>query len=371
VSNLISSTISSNALLTVGPVIINRQPTNTLVGFGYPANLTVTASGLGVLAYQWFKNGVALSGSVSSNLSIASAAPGDAGNYSVLVSSGSDSRTSSIVTLTVLSYTFSTFAGVAGKYGYVNGKGSAARFSGVDGLTLDPLGNLYVTEWAGNNDIRKITPDGTVSFVAGAQVIGTNDGPGSLAEFHWPEGIVMDAQGNLFVSDNFNNTIRKLMPDATGTNWTVTTLAGVPPTFGWNDGAGNSALFKQPNGLAVDADGNVYVAEYGNSAIRKITPTGYVTTFAASKALIDGAVGAAISAEGNLFVTGQGFSAIERVIKVTPGGVSSVLAQSGTAKFYGGAGTRAGFHSKRSISRQARKCWRTSRYATWKARSSA
>jgi hypothetical protein len=128
----------------------------------------------------------------------------------------------------------------------------------------------------------------------------------------------------------------------------VTTLAGVPTTFGWNDGAGNSALFKQPNGLAADAVGNVYVAEYGNSAIRKITPAGYVTTFAASKALIDGAVGAALSAEGNLFVTCQGFSGIQRVIKVSPGGVSSVLAQP-SGKVYGGAVDAAGnFYFTRS-----------------------
>jgi sugar lactone lactonase YvrE len=340
VSNLVSSTSSSNAVLTVGPIIITRQPTNTLVGFGYPANLTVTASGLGVLAYQWFKDGTTLSGSVSSNLSIASAAPGDAGNYSVLISSGSDYRTSSIVSLTVLSYTFGTFAGVAGKYGYANGKGSAARFGGVDGLALDPLGNLYVAEWNGNNDIRKITPDGTVSLVAGTHVIGTNDGPGSLAQFYWPEGGVLDTNGNLFVSDNDNNSIRKLTPDGTGTNWTVTTLAGVPPTYGWTDGAGSSALFKQPNGLAMDAAGNIYVAEYGNSAIRKITPAGYVTTFAASKALISQAVGAAISADGNLFVTCQG-GQLNSVIKVTPGGVASVLAQP-SGRVYGGAVDAAG-----------------------------
>jgi hypothetical protein len=101
------------------------------------------------------------------------------------------------------------------------------------------------------------------------------------------------------------------------------------------------ALFKQPNGLAVDAAGNLYVAEYGNSAIRKITPAGFVTTFAASKALIDQAVGAAMSAEGNLLVTCQGVSGIQKIIKVTPGGVSSILAQP-SGRVYGGAVDAAG-----------------------------
>jgi sugar lactone lactonase YvrE len=342
VSNAQGSVTSSNALLTVGPVVITAQPTNVVVGFGYPATLTVTAAGIGPLSYQWQKGGVPIPSATASTYTIASAAPNDADSYAVVVSADSNSVTSSNATLTVLAYTFGTLAGTPGKGGSADGKGTAARFGYPCGIALDRAGNLYVTTYY-DGTVRKVTSDGTVTTLAGAyRTVGTNDGIGAEALFNYPEGIAVDQATNLYVADNFNFTIRKITPDNHGTNWIVSTLAGVPTVSGWRDGAGGSALFSQPSCLGLDSLGNIFVAEYGNQTARKITPDGFVTTVAATKAALSQPDGAAVDAAGNMFITCQKNGAIA---KLTSGGIISILARVGgfpSYSPYGGALDSAG-----------------------------
>ena len=184
-----------------------------------------------------------------------------------------------VTTSRVFSQTFSftTLAGSA-SIGSADGTGAAARFSAPAGVVVDNQGNIYVTD-SGNNTIRKITPDGAVTTIAGqAGIKGSADGAGTNASFNLPNGIAVDASGNLYVADEFNDTIRKMTP--VGTNWVVSTLAGQVGMAGLIDGMGTNTEFSTPTGVAVDSAGNVYVADVANDVIRQITPAGYVSTIA-------------------------------------------------------------------------------------------
>jgi ribosomal protein S11 len=137
-------------------------------------------------------------------------------------------------------------------------------------VAVDSVGNLYVTD-TDNHTIRKVTPVGTnwvVTTLAGkAGSPGSADGTNSAARFNGPTSVTVDSAGNAYVSDYANDTIRKVTP--VGTNWVVTTLAGLAGAAGSADGTGSAARFLHPGGGAVDSTGNVYVADYGNDTIRK------------------------------------------------------------------------------------------------------
>lgn len=238
----------------------------------------------------------------------------------------------------------STYAG-NGTSGYVDGPAAEAQLRPY-GVILDVQGNMYVADY-GNNCIRKIT-QGVVSTLAGSATQGAADGTGSAAQFRNPRSITMDAQGNLYVVDR-NERIRKVTTDGV-----VTTLAG--SSAGYVEGTGTNAKFNSPRGIVADSHGNLFVTDYNNFRIRKITPSGEVTTFAGSGALdyADGTgtaakfgymAGIAIDANDNLYVC-DGSS---RIRKITPQAVVTTYAGSGTEGYLDGPAAEAQFDGLTSI----------------------
>lgn len=162
--------------------------------------------------------------------------------------------------------TVSTLAGLAGYPGSVDGTNSKARFDRPAGVARDAAGNLFVTDCL-NHTIRRITPDGTVSTIAGlAGVWGRADGTNRTARFFMPHGIALDGAGNLFVADSGNQTLRQISP--AGTNWIVSTVAGLAGAAGNRDGAGDAVRFRFPAGLASDSAGWLCVADAANNSVR-------------------------------------------------------------------------------------------------------
>ena len=230
------------------------------------------------------------------------------------------------------------------------GGGPVSALNVPKGIAIDSSGNLYVADTF-NNAIRKVTPSGAVSLIAGGSD-GSADGSGSSAQFLDPQGIAIDPTGNIFVADTFNHTIRKISPLGV-----VTTLAGTAGLEGNVDGIGTAATFKYPCGITLDPTGNIYVADGGTSTIRKITPAGIVTTVAGQpgvEGFADGSLGAslfnrpqAIAADqtGNLYVADTGNNMIR---KITSAGIVTTLAGLSPYQSAGatdGVGTAARFYN--------------------------
>src|SRR6185503_4392426 len=210
--------------------------------------------------------------------------------------------------------------------------------------------NLYVADTESgteNGAIRKITPDGQVTTLAGkAGTTGSADGTGRAARFSGPLGVAVDSAGNVYVADTWNCTVRRITHDGS-----VTTLAGLPAGQALVDGVGSAARFHSPSGLTVDGAGTVYVADSANGAIRQVTPDGVVTTLVRGQAGTNGMgipfypTGLTVDHRGVLYVTGDG----DTVAKVTPNGRMTTLAglagepgsadgAGGDARFRGPAG---------------------------------
>ena len=219
------------------------------------------------------------------NGSVAGGADGKPGTfnnpYSVAIDAAKNLYVADTVSNTVRkispSGVVSTLAGTAGLLGATDGTGAAARFNFPVGVAVDSGGNVFVAD-SKNFTIRKITPTGVVSTFAGtAFLLGSTDGVGAAARFFLPYGLAIDGSNNLYVTEGGNHTIRKIAPDGT-----VSTLAGAAMTPGATNGTGSAARFTSPFGVAVDGAGNVYVADTGNNLIRKITAGGVVSTLAGS-----------------------------------------------------------------------------------------
>jgi len=233
--------------------------------------------------------------------------------------------------------------------GYAEGVGSRAMFHNPAGIALDNEGNLYVADCF-NHRIRKITQSGSSSTVAGRGSAGFFDGPTVHALFRYPWGIAIDAEGSIYVADTNNHRIRKIEQG------NVTTFAG-SGIAGYADGMKGQAMFNQPYGIAVDEDGNVFVADYSNHCIRKVTQQGDVSTMAGNgkpgyadaegnQALFNYPMRLALDAGGNLFVTDY---CNHKIRKVTQQGVVTTIAGSGIAGFSDGTGSRAMFNNPSGI----------------------
>ncbi|MCC8424483.1 hypothetical protein [Mucilaginibacter sp. UR6-11] len=243
-----------------------------------------------------------------------------------------------------------TTTGSHAELGYTNGALADARFYGPRGFSFDAQGNTYIAD-LGNSVIRKITA-GVVSTIAGNTIAGFIDGTATKAEFYNPTATAVDAAGNVFVADRTNNLIRKITPAGV-----VSTFAGFQALNGYAqstvpgylDGEPGASLFNYPVALTFDKSGNLYVADYKNSAIRKITPAGVVSTFAGGlnfTTLVGHPTGLVFDANNNMFIT----DADGRVLEITSNKILYVLA--GAAKSVGykdGVGAAARFSSPQSI----------------------
>jgi len=220
--------------------------------------------------------------------------------------------------------------------GIVDGQGTAASFNAPTGIVVDASGNIFVADFSG--DIRKITPGGYVITYAGSSIgniQGSVDGSLTTARFNGPNGLIFDSAGNLYVSEYYGDDIRKI--DLQGN---VTTLTGLAQTQGSNDGIGSAARFSSPNYFASDAAGNLYIAEA--EGIRKITLSGVVTTVANVNTPNFGSIssGIAMDAQGNIFYADY---LAHQIKKIDPSGVITVIAGSGSRGFIDGSPSTAQF----------------------------
>lgn len=213
-----------------------------------------------------------------------------------------------------------TFVG-SGVAGSADGTGAAASFNNPTDITIDASGNFYVSDYS-NHTIRKITAGGVVTTLAGSGVSGSADGTGAAASFNFPVGLCVDLAGNVLVADYSNNLIRKITPAGV-----VTTIAG-SGAYGGADGQGTAATFAYPYDLAVDISGNLFVTQ-SSGMIRKISTTNTVTTHAgffsvtgssdgpAASATFYWPQGIAIDVTGNLFITEQGNHTIRKITSIS------------------------------------------------------
>ncbi len=352
VSNAAGSVSSQAAALTL--VTLTTLPQSQTVNVGANVTFSVAVAGASV-SYQWKKNGAAISGATAATLTLNNAQFADAGNYTATISGSFGSATTPIAALKLIvppgvqGYSFTTFAGLAGAQGSADGPGASARFFLPIALAMDGAGNLYVTEFS-NQTVRKITPAGVVSTLAGlAGSAGSADGTGSSARFDSPVGIAVDAAGNLYVSDYYNNTVRKITPGNS-----VTTLAGQAPVAGSADGLGAAARFNRPWGIALDSGGNLYVADRLNHEIRKITSAGLVSSFAGlagvagsadgvgSNARFNEPMGVAVDGSGTVYVCEFGNSTIRKI--AADGTVSAFAGAAGAPGTADGVGAAARFN---------------------------
>lgn len=212
----------------------------------------------------------------------------------------------------------SVYAGT-GAYGFAIGPALLSSFKYPAGVAIDAAGTVYVADY-GNHQIRKVSTDGIVSELAGTGVPGLLNGPPTAARFRNPFGVAVDATGNVYVAEVNNHAIRKISPGGE-----VTTVAGAT-TSGFVNANGIAARFKNPYGVAVDPNGNLFITDAGNSLLRKITPAGDVTTVAGifdifnsidgigSAATFGFPVGIVPDKDGTVYVADNGTHRIRKVI---------------------------------------------------------
>ena len=362
-------------------VSISQYQTNSLVENYLPATgslkVVIYMSPTGLVANAqwsvdggpWQTNGATVSGLTAwqagyqHTLTFAASDGLELGTETVAVSAD---QTNLVTTVIPEPHAFSIIAGHRNESGSDDGTNDSARFSAPSGVAMDGQGDLFVAD-AGNSTIRKLTPMGTnwvVTTIAGQPGIsGSSNGTNNQATFNSPTGIAAGPDGELYVSDSGNSMIRELIPS--GTNWIVSTIAGLAGNGGTNDGAGGVAQFNNPAGLAAGADGSVYVADRNNFTIRKLTQAAgvwTVTTIAGQPGVgdaQDGVGGQArflypaaitVNASGTLFVADGGAATIR---KLTPQGtnylVTTIAGQLFAEAETDGVGTNGLFYNPQGI----------------------
>ncbi len=246
-------------------------------------------------------------------------------------------------------YQWDNFTGRPGSSGSANGNAANgnARFNRPIGVAMDGSGNLYIAD-TGNHTIRKVTPAGVVTTLAGsAGNAGTANGTGTAARFNSPRGVAVDGSGNVYVADYGNHAIRRVTPAGA-----VTTLAGTAGSAGNTNGTGAAARFRQPYDVAI-AGSNLYVADFGNHTIRRVTTAGVVTTLAGSAGNAGSANGTGAAARfrnpiglaiagSNLYAVDFGNHTIRRVT-TGAGAVTTLAGSAGNTGSEDGAGANARF----------------------------
>ncbi|MSP92862.1 MAG: hypothetical protein EXR79_13830 [Myxococcales bacterium] len=243
----------------------------------------------------------------------------------------------------------SVAAGSHGIAGFKDGAAAAATLNSPGGIDVDPAGNVWFAD-RNNHRIRRLGGDGVVVTVAGSGTAGFANGGAGSAQFNVPSGVAVLGNG-IVVADRSNHRLRLVLADGT-----VTTLAG-SGVGGFTDGPAAAAHFLFPQGVVVDKWGTVWVADTGNHRIRKVLPDGVTFTFAGSgtQGWLDGAgpiarfsspVDVAIDSQGNLYVAD---SSNQRIRRVTPAGVVSTVAGTGAAGAINGAGLQATFNGPAGV----------------------
>jgi kumamolisin len=340
--------VGSTSLVGVTPsapvveVTPNQTATFTVAVSGSSASYQWQEKPIGSSSWTTLSDGGSISGSGTASLSVSSATlamSGDQFECVVTLSSSTVTTTPSILVVD-RPLDVSAFAGSVGNSGDRAGTGSAAEFNYPSGLAVDGSGNVYVADYS-NNQIREISPGGTVTTpygaVNGGQ--GSTNGAGNSARFNNPNGVAIDPFGNIYVADTGNNLIRKI------SGGTVSTFA--------------SAGFNSPEGIATDSSGNVYVADTGNNIIREITPGGVVSVLAGqngtagyqdgnatSTAEFNAPASVAVDSNGNVYVADFGNSCVR---EISGGNVTTVAGQGGQAGYLDGLGTNSLFNAPTGV----------------------
>ena len=387
VTSAYGSVTSATAVINVlAPPVIISPFKNVSALVGAQATFSVDVTGTPPLAYQWLFSGTNLDDATNASLTLTNVQGSNAGSYAVVVTNSEGSVTGvvatlavgSIITVTTQPSNQTVFVGTnlvlgvavsgTGPFNYqwqfngmnlpgnittlagsgedgFSGDGSGAtnaELSDPFGVAVDGSGNLFIAD-SGNQRIRKVAANGIITTVAGNGTVGYSGDGGAAtnAALNYPQGLAVDGLGNLFVADTSNACIRKVAP-----NGIITTVAG-NGTFGYSgDGglAANAAL-NNPESVAVDGLGSLFIADTDNSRIRKVNPSGIIATVAgdgtfgfsgddstATIAALDHPFGAAVDDSGNLFIAD---TYNQRIREVAPNGIITTVAGDGIPGYFG------------------------------------
>jgi kumamolisin len=324
-------------------VIPGQEAAFSVVVGGASATYQWQAEAVGSSTFTTLSDGDGIAGSASANLTISSATLAMSGErFECAISlNGLMVTTTPSVLAVETPLTVSTFAGTVGTAGRTNGTGLAAEFNFPSGVVCDSSGDIFVADFV-NNEIREITPTGSTSTPYGSLsgAGGSSNSTGNNAKFDEPNSVAIDSQGDLYVADTTNNLVRKISGGA------VTTFGG-------------TNQFSLPGGVACDGAGNVYVADTGHDVIRKITSAGTVSTLAGvlnsagyrdgahTQALFNAPTALAVDSSGNVYVADFGNSVVREIS--TAGTVSTLAGQGVVAGYLDGPGGTALFNAPTGI----------------------